>query len=167
MKKCIIPGSYDPVTAGHTELFCTASELFDKVYAVILVNSEKRGILSADEKLCVLNAAIDKLKKKGYGNIEAVTHSGLTTDCAVELGADYIVKGVRNSTDFSYEYDLAEISRRFEPKLKTLFFPAKSENACVSSTYVRELIKFGKWDSPDFAEGTADVIRTIIESKNK
>ena len=168
MKSCIIPGSYDPVTAGHTELFRVAAEMFDKVYAVILVNSEKRGgMFDPEEKLTILNAAVKELRKEGIDNIEAVLYSGLTTDSATELGAHYIVKGVRNSADFAYEYDLSQISRRFAPKLETVFLPSRAESACVSSTYVRELIKFGKWDSGDFAEGTADVIRRIINSRTK
>ena len=168
MKNCIIPGSFDPVTKGHTELFRVASKMFDKVFAVILVNSEKKsGMFTSDEKLKILNSAIDTLKNEGICNVEAVLFSGLTTDSAIQLNADYIVKGVRNATDFSYEYDLSQISRRFAPNLETVFIPSKAESACVSSTYVRELIKFGKWDSDDFAEGTSEVIREIYDSRNK
>lgn len=167
MKSCIIPGSFDPVTKGHTELIRVASKMFDKVYVVILVNSAKNGMFTPEEKLSILNSAIEALKADGVCNVEALLYSGLTTDSAIELGADYIVKGVRNAADFSYEYDLSQITRRFAPELETVFIPSKAESACVSSTYVRELIKFGKWDSDDFAEGTTNVIKTIFESRNK
>ncbi len=166
MKKCVIPGSYDPVTVGHAELFKTASALFDVVYVVIVVNSAKQGgMFTADERLRIMNSAIDSLKRDGYNNIKAVLYSGLTTDCAEELGAKYLVKGIRNATDFAYEYDLSQISRRFDPTVETLFLPSKAEVACVSSTYVRELIKYGKFDSSDFAPGTAELIKNLKENK--
>lgn len=163
MKKCIIPGSYDPVTRGHIELFKEAAEIFDVVYPVILCNSEKKsGLFSAEERLTIMNSAISKV---GTDKIIPQIFSGLTTDSARSLGADFIVKGVRNANDFTYEYELAEISRRFDSTLQTVFIPAKSENAYVSSTYIRELIKYGKFNSADFAEGTAEIIANILNNR--
>jgi len=163
MKKCIIPGSYDPVTRGHIELFKEAAEIFDVVYPVILCNSEKKnGFFSAEERLVIMNSAIEKIGNK---NIIPQIHSGLTTDSARSLGADFIVKGVRNANDFTYEYELAEISRRFDPSLQTVFIPSKPENSYVSSTYVRELIKYEKFDSTDFAVGTAETIKNILKNR--
>ena len=162
MRSCIIPGSYDPVTSGHTSLFRTASELFDKVYVVIAANTEKKsGFFSPEERLQILTEAIDALKAEGFTNIEPILHSGLITDCASELGAKYIVKGVRNANDFTYEYDLSQIMKRFDESVETIFLPSESSLACVSSTYVRELIKYGKFDSKDFAKGTASLIRKL------
>lgn len=166
MKKCIIPGSYDPVTAGHTALFRTAAEIFDEVYAVILVNSEKKsGMFSPEERLRILISAISALESEGYKNIHAILSDRLTTDAARELGAGYIVKGIRGSSDFGYEYDLSQITRRFDKTLKTVFIPCDSEMACVSSTYVRELIKYGQLDSTDLAEGTSEIIADIMGNK--
>ena len=166
MKSCIIPGSFDPVTKGHISLFESAARVFDKVYVVILVNSEKKGgMFTYDERLIILKNAVEALIDKGISNIEAVMYSGLTTDAAKCLGAQFIVKGVRNITDFAYEYDLSEISRRFEPSLETVFLPSKAEFSCVSSTYVRELIKYGRFDSGDFADGTAELIAELYKNK--
>ena len=163
MKKCIIPGSYDPVTKGHVELFKIASGMFSKVYVVILSNSEKKnGMFSGKERLEIIEAMTSELRSQGYSNIEPILFDGLTTDAARDLGAEYLVKGVRNTADFAYEYDLSQLTRRFDPALKTVFIPSNAELACVSSTYLRELIKYGKWDSEDFADGTTDIIRNIL-----
>ena len=164
MKSCIIPGSFDPVTKGHTELFKAAARIVDKVYAAILVNSEKRsGFFTPEQRYEILKAAVKQVNEECDGKVEAVLYSGLTTDCAVELGASHIVKGVRNTNDFAYEYDLAQISKRFESSLETVFIPSDPKLACVSSTYVRELIKYGKLDSADFADGTAELIKSYIK----
>lgn len=163
MKKCIIPGSYDPVTRGHVELFKDAARIFDIVYPVILCNSEKKnGLFSADERFRIISAAIESLKSLGINNVIPKQYDGLTTDYARELDADFIVKGVRNSTDFTYEYEMAEIIHRFDPSLQVVFIPSKSENAYISSTYIRELIKYKKFNSEDFADGTVNIIKQLI-----
>lgn len=166
MKNCIIPGSYDPVTKGHIELFETASKIFDRVYPVILANAEKSsGMFSYDERLEIIRCAIEKMKERGIVNVEPVKFSGLTTDAACSLGASFVVKGVRNLTDFAYEYDLSQITRRFDSSLETVFIPSKAELACVSSTYVRELIKYGDYESVDYADGTCELIRKLYVRK--
>ena len=163
MKACIIPGSYDPVTKGHTELFKSAALLFDKVYPVILVNSEKKnGFFTPEQRLQIMRVAVERVNAECGGKVEAVLYTGLTTDCAIELGVSHIVKGVRNANDFTYEYDLAQISKRFAPSIETVFIPSSPSLACVSSTYVRELIKYGKLDSPDLADGTCELIKSYI-----
>ncbi len=164
MKNCIIPGSFDPVTAGHASLFETAAGIFDNVYPVILTNAEKKGgFFTPEERLELLNAAVLRLRERGITNVFPKLYSGLTTAAARELDAKYIVKGVRNTTDFAYEYELAEISRRFDGTLETVFLPSRATLACVSSTYVRELIRYGNLDSADLADGTSELIARMIK----
>ena len=104
-KTAIVPGSYDPVTAGHMEVIRSAAGIFDHVYAVILDNSEKsRSMFTAEQKLEILECAINALKDEGIENVGARLYSGLTVDAARDLGAGFVVKGVRSPTDFDYEY---------------------------------------------------------------
>jgi len=128
MRNCIIPGSFDPVTAGHVSLFETAAKIFDNVYPVILVNTEKRGgMFTSDERFEILKAAVDSIKLRGITNVEAKLYSGLTTDAAREFNCSFIVKGVRNTTDFAYENDLSHITLRFDPEIETVLLPSKAE----------------------------------------
>ena len=94
-------------------------------------------------------------------------YSGLTFDAARELGAGFVVKGVRSPTDFDYEYGMAEITRRFDSSLQTVFIPSTPQMSCVSSTYVREIIKYAGKESGDFAKGTYDTIMRIYKSNNE
>lgn len=149
-KTAILTGSFDPVTVGHEELIRRAARLFDRVYVVILANTEKKsGLFPPKERLLFLQTVADALNEESAdapeksGVVEAVLYDGPTSEAAKRFGADVIVRGVRNATDFDYEYSLANIMKRFDPTLETLFLPASPELSCVSSTYARELLKYG------------------------
>lgn len=162
MKKAMIPGSFDPVTRGHMSIVRTAAEIFDEVYVVILANAEKvDGMFTREERMELLCAAVDEMKLEGITNVHAETFDGLTTDAALNFGCGVLVKSARNSVDFEYEASLAQITREFEPSLKTLIIPALPEDAHISSTYIRERIKYGRLDGNDFAPGTVELIRRM------
>lgn len=153
-KIAIVPGSYDPVTKGHLDLIKRASAIFDKVYATILVNGEKRGCFTTDEKVEILCCACRDME-----NVEVIPWDGLTSDLLEKLGAKFIVKGARNATDFDYEHSLTEIMRHFSPDCDTVVLPSRPELFHVSSTYARELLKYGH-DLSDVAdEETAALMR--------
>ena len=163
----IVPGSFDPLTAGHADVIRTAASLFDEVKVVVLVNSEKSGTFTPEERLTVARAAVAAMKEEGIGNVTAHLYSGLTADAARELGASFVVKGLRSAADFDYEFGMAEITRRFDSGLTTVFLPSRPEFMHVSSTYVREIIKYGRGDDRAFAAGTRDLILTIAEDKTR
>lgn len=141
MKRAIITGSFDPVTSGHLDLIARSADMFDEVWAVIVLNTEKKnGAFSPDERLALLKTAIGELHRD---NVYADVFIGLTSDFAHKVGANFIVRGARNATDFDYEYNLSLIMKRFDPAFETVILPSRPELAAVSSTYVRELLKYG------------------------
>ena len=152
----IVPGSFDPVTAGHFDVIKTAAGLFDEVYAAVCVNGEKAGIFSAEQRLDILKTAC---VAEGFGNVNVELCGGLMSDYMAERGIKYIVKGVRNGSDFDYEYTLSQIMRTFCSDFETIILPAKSIYQHVSSTYVRELLKYGCSVLTDAVPvGTAQII---------
>ena len=159
MKKyAIIPGSFDPATLGHVDLIRRAAAVFDKVFPVVVVNAEKGGMFTPDERLEILSCACRDIE-----NAECRTYSGLTSDFAKEVGARFIAKGARNSTDFDYEVGLSEIMKKFDPELETVIFPADPELSYMSSTYARERIRYG-CDLSDIAdEETAELIKKFYK----
>ena len=164
-KKAIVPGSFDPITAGHFDVIRRAAALFDGVTVAILVNSEKAGTFSPDERLEAVRAAIRELEKEGNKNVDARVFRGLTVDAAREVGANFIVKGLRNASDFDYEFGMAEITRRFDSGIETVFIPSSPEFMHVSSTYVREILKYGKGDGGAFAPGTEKMLKDFYKRK--
>ena len=143
---CIVTGSFDPMTSGHADLLIRASRLFDRVHVVVLDNGKKDstggGMFTYEERLTILQTAVDELRSAGIANVCAESFTGLTSDYAKKVGAKFIVRGARNASDFDYEVSLAEIMKRFDPELETVILPADPKRACISSTYVRELLRY-------------------------
>ncbi|MBR3998637.1 MAG: pantetheine-phosphate adenylyltransferase [Clostridia bacterium] len=141
MARAIITGSFDPVTSGHENLIRRASPMFEEVTVVILANTEKKsGLFDPADRLTMVQACIDAA---GLGNVKAMLYGGLTSDAAHMLGADYIIRGARNATDFDYEYNLSLIMKRFDPAFETIILPTDPSLSMISSTYVRDLLKYG------------------------
>lgn len=166
MKTAIITGSFDPITAGHENLVRRAAAMFDRVYIVIVANAEKRsGMFRAEDRLLFAEKVAENLTAEGAGHVEAVLYGGLTSDAAHMLGAEYIVRGVRNASDFDYEYGLSNIMKRFDPRLETVFLPSLPELSCVSATYVRELLKYGFSLEGSVPDCIAELVRDTYEKE--
>lgn len=146
-KAVMLPGSYDPVTVGHLDLILRSAEMFDKVYAVIFANTEKNshggGMFSPSERLDMLTAVCSAASQATGKEIRACLYGGLASDFAKENGIKFIVKGARGAVDYDYEAKLADIMRRFDPALETIILTSKPELSAISSTYCRDLIKYG------------------------
>ena len=139
MRRAILTGSFDPITSGHENLIRRAAEMFDRVTVVILANTEKAsGMFPPEDRLRFCEEVCRTIP-----GADAVLWGGLTSDAARELCARFIVRGARSGGDFDYEYNLAFIMKRFDPELETVILPSMPELAAISSTYVRDLLKYG------------------------
>ena len=139
MKTCVIPGSFDPFTLGHRDMVVRAARLFDRVYVAIMINTEKKGMLDFATRKAVAEVSCADIP-----GVTVITAEGVLCDLCTALGADAIVKGARDTSDFAYEKQLADISRRICPGLETVLLTARPENECLSSTFARDMIKYGR-----------------------
>ena len=167
MQKAIITGSFDPVTRGHTDIIEAAAHIFDHVYVCIVNNTNKQFMFTESERLQIMQAAVDAIKGCGAAKITVDSYSGLTSKYMSENGITCIVRGVRNSSDFDYEYGMVQIMKKFLPGCETLFIPAKPENLHISSTFVREIIKYGGPLEEAVPDGTAVLIRKLYSAKKQ
>lgn len=103
MKTCMITGSFDPFTTGHLDLVRRVYKVFDRVYVAILVNPLKTYLFSVEQRLRIIKAAL-----KDFDNVQVISYAGMTYDIAKQLDVDYLVRGIRTTTDFTYEYEMAE-----------------------------------------------------------
>lgn len=139
MKKiALIPGTFDPFTIGHLELVKFAADIFDEVVVCICVNPEKTHLFDEKTRKEMIEKAI-----ADYPNARVDTHHGMTADYAVSIGAEYIVRGIRNEKDAKYELEMADFNRNYRG-VRTLFVPASAEIAEISSTLVREKLSKGE-----------------------
>ena len=144
MKKAIFPGSFDPITTGHIDIIERAIPLFDEIYLAIGENSQKKSLFDLEQR-------VEWLRKisENYDNVRIGTYEGLTVNYAEELGVKYLIRGLRNSSDFDYEKTISQLNSIIGKGLETVFFISKPEYSHISSTIVREIIK-GKGDVSAF-----------------
>ena len=144
MKIGIFPGSFDPITVGHVDLIERSLPLFDKVILAIGHNSQKKYLFSLEQRKEWLNDIV-----QNYEKLEVATYEGLTVNFAKEQSANYLIRGLRNSSDFDYEKTISQLNYIVGEGLETIFFIAQPSMSHISSTIVREIIK-GKGDASPF-----------------
>ena len=148
MSTALIPGSFDPMTLGHVQVVRTAAGIFDTVYVVVMNNDMTKYVEGAKVKQYMFDIAkrteIARLSCADIPNVKVVSRGGLLIDVFDELGADCIVKGVRNETDFAYEQTHATWNLAHNPRAVTMYLPSDPAFSHVSSTLVRERLQKGE-----------------------
>ena len=138
MKTALFPGTFDPFTIGHDALVRRALDIVDELYIAIGINTEKRTMLTLEERIERISTLY-----KNEPRIHVVSYEGLTTDFAQSIGTRFIIRGVRNTIDFEYERNIADINRMLTG-IDTILLISDPKHATISSSMVRELAHFGK-----------------------
>lgn len=154
-KISLFPGSFDPLTLGHLDTIERASHLFDEVIVGIFTNTSKQSFFTVDEKVALIREACAYLP-----NVRVIAaQADLTVHIAQELGAKYLVRGIRNGQDLEYEKDILAFNQHFAPDIETVFFLSKAQYAHISSTRIKELIILNKNFSDFLPENVTLAIR--------
>jgi len=132
--KAIYPGTFDPVTNGHTDLIERASRLFTHVIIGVAASPSKKPMFDLDHRVSML-----KEVSKHLPNVSVAGFSGLLVDFAKENQANVLIRGLRAVSDFEYEFQLANMNRRLSPDLESVFLTPAEENSFISSTLVKEV----------------------------
>ncbi len=141
MKKiCVFPGSFDPITIGHEDLVRRAVPLFDKIIVAVGINSTKKYLFDLEQRLNWIRVVFADEPK-----VEVAYFEHLTADFCKEVGSKYLLRGLRNASDFDYEKTISQINNIIGDGIETVFLISTPANSHVSSTIVREIIK-GKGD---------------------
>ena len=138
MIKAVFPGSFDPPTNGHLDIIQRASKLFDDVDVLISVNPNKNYMFSEQERLEMLKQLL-----KDYKNVQIHVWEGLIVNYAKETGAKVLIRGIRSTNDFAYEFELAHMNQNLNPQIETMFLPSKEKWGVVKSSSIKELALFG------------------------
>ena len=154
MKIAVFPGSFDPITKGHTDIVERALPLFDQIIVAVGINSTKKYFFSLEQRLDFLEATFAKQAK-----IKIDTYEQLTVDYCQEQGAEFMLRGIRNASDFVYENTIAQLNRVVGKNLETVFLISSAKYNYYSSTIVREIIKGGGDISPFVPKAVLDLIK--------
>ncbi len=135
MKKAVFPGSFDPITLGHVDLIYRGLEIFDEIIIAIGVNADKKQLFSLEDKIQqIKNSFINEPR------IKVTSYKGLTIDFCKSVNSKYILRGLRNSSDFNYEQSIAQTNSSLS-KIESVFLISSPQLAHISSTIVRDIIK--------------------------
>ena len=137
-KKAVFPGSFSPFTIGHQSIINRAINIFDKIIIAIGINSEKNQYFSIEERLNWI-----KNIYKNNSKIEVHFYEGLTVDFCKKVEAKYIIRGLRDSHDFKFEKNIAQINKNLNSEIETIFLITAPEISHVTSSIVRDIIKNG------------------------
>lgn len=165
MSTALIPGSFDPITAGHLDVIRRAAGIFERVVVAVMHNDMTKYVPGATVKQYLFSPAereeLVRLACADLPNVEVVTDSGLLIHLFERLGADVIVKGLRSETDYRYEQTHALWNREHDPRAETLYMPTDPALAEISSTRVRAELAAGRVPDELLPPPVAAHIRTV------
>jgi len=135
----LFPASFDPVTNGHLDLIHRALRVFDEIVVAVACNVAKQGTFSVEERLNLIKIALGETPR-----IHVCSFDGLAVEYAREVNASVLIRGLRVASDFEYEFEMAMMNKHLYPDLETFFMMASGKYMFVSSSRLKELVRFGK-----------------------
>ncbi len=156
MVSAVFPGSFDPPTYGHLNVIERASALFDTIDVLVSVNPGKKSLFSAEERVSLLTELT-----KNFKNVQVHSCDTLVVEYAKKIGAKALLRGIRNTPDFSYEFDLALVNRSLNDGVETVFIPTDPKYFSVRSSAIKELAAFGG----DLSKMVPPVVQEALKKK--
>lgn len=138
MIRAVYPGSFDPFTNGHLDIAQRSAGIFDELVVAVLVNTEKRGTFSVEERKIMAEEALIHLP-----NVQVDSFEGLLVDFMRQQRSQVIIRGLRALSDFEYEFQLAQMNRQLSPEIETFFLVTDARYSYLSSRGVKEVFSFG------------------------
>lgn len=159
------PGSFDPVTYGHLDVIARAARLVDHLVLGVGLHHGKQGLLPADQRLSLLEAAARPIAQASGVKLTLTTFAGLAVDAARQSGASLLIRGLRDASDFDYEVQMGQMNAAMEPAIETVFLAASPATRMIASSLVKQIAGMGGDISPFVPEAVAAAIRQAIKAK--
>jgi len=158
-------GSFDPITNGHTNIIQRALNLVDVLVVGVGVHHGKVPLFSAEERITMIEAEARTITRKRGGEVRVVTFDGLVVDAAREHGANVIIRGLRDGTDFDYEMQMAGMNGAMAPGLETVFLAASPDTRHIAASLVRQIAMMGGNVAPFVSSAVARKLKARIKAK--
>ena len=143
MKTAVYPGTFDPITYGHIDVIKKSLNIFDKLIIATSDNNDKDYYFSVDQRIDIMNNSLFKDLKFSKKKIKVISFNNLTIELCKKYKASAIIRGLRAVSDFEYEFQLAGMNKKLNPKIETMFLMSDVENQIISSKFVKEIANLG------------------------
>ncbi|HCX64996.1 MAG TPA: pantetheine-phosphate adenylyltransferase [Eubacteriaceae bacterium] len=137
MKTAVYPGSFDPITCGHLDILKRGNEMFDRIKVVLFMNTSKKPLFTIEERMDMIRQSVTDLD-----NIEVDCYEGLVVDYMKMHDHRFLLRGLRSISDFESEFQMASMNKKMYPEVESIFLMTGHEHAYVSSSLIREIIRF-------------------------
>ena len=162
MRVGLYPGTFDPITLGHIDIIRRASALVDKLVIGVAINRDKGPLFSLDERVAMLEAECVELSKQTGTQLVAHPFENLLIDCAHDVGASIIVRGLRAVADFEYEFQMVGMNRALDDSVETVFLMAEARHQAIASKLVKEIARLGGDVSKFVSPSVKDALYTRL-----
>lgn len=161
MRIGLYPGTFDPLTLGHRDIIARASRLVDRLVIGVAINRDKGPLFSLEERVAMIEAEVADLNLRD--GVEVVVHpfENLLIDCARDVGAKVIIRGLRAVTDFEYEFQMVGMNRALDDSIETAFLMAEVRHQAIASKLVKEIARLGG----DVSKFVSPAIRAALIAK--
>ena len=143
MRVALYPGTFDPITLGHTDIIRRAAALVDKLVIGVAINRDKGPMFTLEERVAMIEAECAALSEETSTQIVAHPFENLLIDCAHDVGAQLIVRGLRAVADFEYEFQMVGMNRALDDSVETVFLMADAKRQAIASKLVKEIARLG------------------------
>jgi len=157
MIKAVFAGSFDPPTNGHLDVIERTAKIFDEIDVVVSVNPNKKYLFSEEERIMMMKELV-----KTQPNVHVHSCNELIVNYAKKVNAGVLIRGIRSTNDFSYEFELAQMNQNLNPEIETFFIPTKEKYSIVKSSSIKELAMFGG----DISRMVPPLVEKMINEKH-
>ena len=163
MRIGLYPGTFDPITLGHVDIIQRAMALVDRLVIGVAINRDKKPLFGLEERVAMVQAECDPIAARTGGQIVVHPFENLLIDCARDVGAEVIVRGLRAVADFEYEFQMVGMNRALDASIETVFMMADARRQAIASKLVKEIARLGgdvsKFVTPPVQQALADRYR--------
>jgi pantetheine-phosphate adenylyltransferase len=143
MRIGLYPGTFDPLTLGHRDIITRAAQLVDRLVIGVAINRDKGPMFTLEERVAMIEAEVHDLSARTGVEIVAHPFENLLIDCARDVGASIIIRGLRAVTDFEYEFQMVGMNRAMDDSIETVFLMAEARHQAIASKLVKEIARLG------------------------
>ncbi|MBF9045021.1 pantetheine-phosphate adenylyltransferase [Rhodobacterales bacterium HKCCE4037] len=158
MRTGLYPGTFDPITLGHIDIIRRACKIVDKLVIGVAINRDKGPLFSLEERVAMVEAECARLGEETGTEIIAHPFENLLIDCARDVGAELIIRGLRAVADFEYEFQMVGMNRRLDDTVDTVFLMAEAEHQAIASKLVKEIARLGGDISPFVTQAVREAL---------